>query len=88
KEPGADYERAFAKEALAAIEACKEFTVIDLGPGYFRPVTPQRRSGVAKFHQSTASAMYAGFAATMKKYGASQTPREQRIAELFKQAGG
>jgi hypothetical protein len=85
QEPGAEYERAFVGESLGAIEAWRGRTAVDM-PGFFRPITPQRRSAILKFYENAALGMYNGFARRMAAYAQSPEPAKKRIAELFRQA--
>ena len=49
QEPNAEYERAFVRETLAAIEAWRLRSPVDPGPGFFRPMTPKKREAILKF---------------------------------------
>ncbi len=85
QEPGADYERAFIRESLGAIEAWRARSAIVM-PGFFRPITPQRRTGILKFYENAALGMYNGLARRMAAYAQSPDPAKKRIADLFQQA--
>jgi hypothetical protein len=87
-EPNADFDRAFVKEALASIEAWRERSVMDPGPGYYRKITPDRRAKIDSFYEMTALRMYSGLAVRMDRYSSDEDQHKKRIVELFKQAGG
>jgi hypothetical protein len=83
QESGAEYERAFVSEALAAIEAWRQRTAMDPGPGYFRPMTPKKRESILKFYENAALGMYNGLAKQMAGYAKSQQADQRRLADLF-----
>jgi hypothetical protein len=80
---GAEYERAFVREALAAIEAWRQRTAVDPGPGYFRPMTAKKRESILKLYENTAVGMYNGLANQMAAYAKSQQADQRRLADLF-----
>lgn len=80
---GSAYERAFVSEALAAIEAWRQRTTVDPGPGYFRPMTPKKRELILKFYENAALGMYNGLAKQMAGYEKSQQAEQKRLGELF-----
>jgi len=82
---GADYEQAFVRESLAAIEAWRGRSGVVM-PGFFRPITPPRRAGILKFYENAALGMYNGLARRMAAYAQSNDTAKKRIAELFQQA--
>jgi hypothetical protein len=82
-ESGADYERAFIKDALASCEAYRIRAMMEPGPGYYRPITAERREGVNKFFERTALGMYEGFARRMAVYAEGVDARQKRVAALF-----
>ena len=85
-EPGADYERAFITAAMKSCEAYRVRAAMDPGPGYYRPITPQRREGINKFYEQAALAMYNGFAKRMAGYAEKGDMRQKRVAALFSEA--
>lgn len=85
-EPGADYERAFITAAMKSCEAYRVRATMDPGPGYYRPITPQRREGINKFYEQAALAMYNGFAKRMAGYAEKGDMRQKRVAALFSEA--
>ena len=85
-EPGADYERAFVTEAMKSCEAGRIRATMDPGPGYFRPITPQRREGLNKFFERTSLGMYEGFTKRMALYAEKGDARQKRVAALFAEA--
>ncbi|MCL5098519.1 MAG: hypothetical protein M1608_13515 [Candidatus Omnitrophica bacterium] len=86
EEKGAEFERAFVREALGAIQAWRERSAINPGPGYFRPITPERRASILKFYERAALEMYRGFAKRMTGYAQSTDPAKKHWAELFQNA--
>ena len=63
-EPGAEYERAFV---VAAMKSCEDYlarVAMDPGPGYYRPITQERKDGINKFYEQTALFMYNGICQT------------------------
>jgi len=85
QEPNTDYEQAFVGESLGAIEAWRGRTAIVM-PGFFRPITAQRRAGILKFYENAALGMYNGLARRMAAYAQSPDPAKKRIADLFQRA--
>jgi hypothetical protein len=85
QEPNADYERAFLRESLGAIEAWRGRSAIAT-PGFFRPITTQRRSGILKFYENAALGMYSGLARRMALYAQSPDAAKKRMAESFQRA--
>lgn len=85
-EPGADYERAFV---TTAIESCDDYRVratMDPGPGYYRPITAERREDINKFYEQVALNMYNGFTTRMADYIENGDMQQKRIAALFSEA--
>ena len=85
-EPEGDYERAFVSTAIEAVEAYRTRVAMDPGPGYYRPITGERKAGVNKFYERAALAMYRGFAKRMGDYAAKGDARQKRLAALFEKA--
>ncbi len=86
KEPGADYEKAFVAIAIKSCEDCRVRLAMDPGPGYFRPITPERKEGINKFYEQTALSLFNGFSKRMTGYAQSIDNRQKRMADLFTQA--
>ncbi len=86
KEPGADYERAFVAIAIKSCEDCQVRLAMDPGPGYYRPITPERKEGINKFYEQTALSLYNGFSKRMTGYAQSMDNGQKRLADLFSQA--
>lgn len=82
-EPGVENEKAMVNKAIQAIESCRERLSLQPGPGYFRPITSERKEGIDKFYEQTAKSMYEGFSNRMKKYADSNNQQQKRIADLF-----
>lgn len=85
-EPDAVYEKAFLADAIKSCEDCRSRLILDPGPGYFRPITPERKDGINKFYEKAALSMYTGFAKRMAGYAGNGDIRQKRIAELFTDA--
>lgn len=81
----AESERAFVREAIAAIEAWRDRTAIE-PQGFFRPMTTEKRDSIIKFYENAALGMYNGFAKRMSEYAKSPDAGKKRLAELFQQA--
>jgi hypothetical protein len=75
-------EVAFVETALAAFEAYRARLATEPGPGYFRPITPERRKSIERFYEQAAITMAKGFANRMARYAARGDDRERRIAGL------
>jgi hypothetical protein len=86
-EPGADYERSFVRQTLEAINVSRQRTAVEPGPGYFRPMTPEKRAAIVKLYEDTALRMYQGLTQRMADYAKSPATREKRLAELFRRSG-
>lgn len=78
-------DRLFVREAIAAIEAWKARTGI-VPQGFFRPMTADRRDAIVNFYETTALALFNGFANRMTRYESSADPRKNHMARLFRQA--
>ena len=85
-EHGADFERAWVAAAIQSCTACQARAVLDTGPGYYRPMTAERKTGIDKFYERTALAMYRGFARRMAEDAAKGDQRQKHIAVLFSKA--
>jgi hypothetical protein len=83
KESDVENEKAMVNSSIQAIESCRERLALQAGPGYFRPITPERKEGINKFYEQTAISMYQGFSNRMKKYAENGDVREQKIAAIF-----
>ena len=84
--PEGDYDRAFVAEAIKSFEDYRIRVAMDPGPGYFRPITAERREGINKFYEQTALTMYKGLANRMATYAEKGDSRQKHIAELFSMA--
>ena len=86
KDRDPDTERAFVDEAIQSFEAYRVRVAMDPGPGYYRPITPQRKAGIDKFYEQAALSMYRGFVKRMESYAGKGDGRQKRIASLFSEA--
>jgi hypothetical protein len=59
---------------------------LDAGPGYYRPITAERKDGINKFYEQAALSMYNGFAKRMAGYAEKGDANQKRIAALFADA--
>jgi hypothetical protein len=85
KEPGADYERAFVSEALAAFDAYRERVARDAA-GEFAEMKPEKRTEILKLYEDAAMNVYKGFENITKRYASATGARERRIAALWARA--
>ncbi len=85
-EPGVEYERAFVDVTIKAFEDCKARATLDMGPGYYRPITPERKASIEKFYGQAALAMYTGFSKRMAGYATKGDTRQKYLASLFNEA--
>jgi hypothetical protein len=65
-------DRQFVREAILAIEACRDRTAIE-PQGFFRPMTAQRRDAIVKFYENTALGMCKGVAKRTSIHGDKQS---------------
>lgn len=82
-QPEADYDRVFLSEVLKSYEDCRIRLAMETGPGYYRPITAERKEGINKFYEQTALSMYTGFAKRMAAYAEKGGEQQKRIANLF-----
>jgi hypothetical protein len=85
-ESGAEYERAFV---VAAMKSCEDYlarVAMEPGPGYYRPITPERKEGINKFYEQAALSMYTGFANRIEGYAKNGDERQRYLADLFRNA--
>ena len=80
----ADYDKAFVS---AAIKSFDDYRSCSYGPwpGYFRPITSQRREGINNFYEQAALSMYTGLATGWRIMPKGDS-RQKHIAELFSEA--
>ena len=86
KETDADYEKAFIAEAITSCEDYRSRIAMDPGPGYYRPITAERKDGINKFYEQAALSMYNGFAKRMAGFAEKGDTNQKRIAALFADA--
>lgn len=84
--PGSEFDLAFLNEAIQSIEDCRLRTEFDPGPGYYRPITPERKQGINKFYEHATLTMYKGFEKRMEKYAVEGNQHQKQMADLFFQA--
>ena len=80
---GAESEVIFLDVAIKSFENYQQRAAMDPGPGYYRPITPERKEGISQFYERTALTMYQGFVKRMEGYAAKGDARQKRIAALF-----
>jgi hypothetical protein len=86
KEPDAENERAFVVVAMKSCEDYLARVAMDPGPGYYRPITLERKDGINKFYEQAALSMYNGFANRMAGYAENGDERQKHLADLFRKA--
>lgn len=64
-QPGAEYERSHVLAALQACDATVLRASLDPGPGYYRPIKPERKAAIIKFYEQAALGLYQGFSKRM-----------------------
>ena len=82
----ADYEKAFVNEAIATCEDYQVRVTIETGPGYYRPLTPERKEGINKFYEQAALSMYTGYCKRMADFAEKGDQQQKYIASLFAEA--
>ena len=80
---GATEEKKLLETVIKTFEACQLRAMFDPGPGYFRPITPERKAGINTFYEQAAQAMYIGYLYKMTAYSRSGNPSQKRLANLF-----
>lgn len=85
-EEGFAYERAFIDAAIKSFEDYKVRVAMDPGPGYYRPITTERKEGINRFYGQAALSMYNGFAIQMEGFGKREDEQFKKIAAFFKDA--
>ena len=85
-DPDIGNERPFVAAAIRAFKSCAARTATDPGPGYFRPVTVERRATMQKFYENAAAGMYDGLARRMSVDPGPADVRLRHLQSLFKQA--
>jgi hypothetical protein len=81
--PGSEYDLAFLNEAIQSIEDCRLRTELDPGPGYYRPITPDRKQGINKFYEQAAMTMYKGFEKRMERHAVEGNQHQKHMTDLF-----
>ena len=82
-EPGTTEEKAFLQVAINSCEECRARLSLDPGPGYYRPITSERKEGINQFYERTALGMYNGFLKKMERYAQKGDAHQKKIASLF-----
>ena len=85
-EQGAEFDKSFLTAAIKSFEDYQVRASIDPGPGYYRPINPERNEGINKFYGRTAMAMYNGFRKRMAGYAEKGDLQQKRMAILFGKA--
>lgn len=86
EKPGDHAERAFIAEAIKCFEAYRLRLSVDPGPGYYRPITAERKSDIYRFYAQAALNMYAGVEKRMAEYRRHGSASQKEIARLFAEA--
>jgi hypothetical protein len=82
----ADYEKAFVNAAIATCEDYQVRVTMETGPGYFRPLTQERKEGINKFYEQAALSMYTGYCKRMADFAEKGDQQQKNIASLFAEA--
>ncbi|MEI6679103.1 MAG: hypothetical protein WCL21_10885 [Mariniphaga sp.] len=82
-ESGLNYEKAFLFTTIKSVEDCQVRVKMDPGPGYYRPITPDRRTGINQFYEQAALTMYDGFVSRMTVYAEKGDSQQKKVAALF-----
>ncbi|MBK7709793.1 MAG: hypothetical protein IPJ37_01615 [Bacteroidales bacterium] len=85
-ELGSEYDKAFVAAAIKSFDDYLIRAAMDPGPGYYRPITSERREGINKFYEQAALSMYTGLVNRMAKYSEKGNTEQKHIAELFAKA--
>ena len=56
---------------------------MDPGPGFYRPITSERRTGINQFYEQAALTMYDGFVIRMTVYAEKGDSQQKKVAALF-----
>ncbi len=81
-----EFDQSFVEDAIQSCEDCATRLKLDAGPGYFRPLTPERNEGINKFYETTALSMYNGFVNRMNRYAEKGDEKQKRMAKIFIEA--
>jgi hypothetical protein len=82
----ADYEKAFVEAAIATCEDYQVRVTMETGPGYYRPLTQDRKEGINKFYEQAALSMYTGYSKRMAVFTEKGDQQQKYIASLFSEA--
>jgi hypothetical protein len=82
----ADYEKAFVDAAIATCEDYQVRVTMETGPGYYRPLTMERKEGINKFYEQAALSMYSGYSKRMAHFSEKGDQQQKGIASLFSEA--
>jgi len=85
-EAGSGFDQAFVSEAIQSIENYQARLRMENGPGYYRPITSERKEGINKFYEQAAYSMYTGFVNRMANYVAKGDKKQKHIVDLFAEA--
>ncbi len=80
---GMEYDRSFVDMALKAFEDVGVRVTMDTGPGYYRPITTERREDINKFYHRTALSLFNGFSNRMARYSENGDKQQKRLAAIF-----
>ena len=83
EESGSEYDISFVKAALETFRAYQNRSGMEVGPGYFRPIDPERKEAMVRLYAKSAIAMYRGYEKRMEDYSLSGDLKQKRIASFF-----
>ncbi|MDI6829567.1 MAG: hypothetical protein QME62_13905, partial [Armatimonadota bacterium] len=78
RESNAEYENAFIKETIRALEAYDEWAAKDAA-GEYKQFSPEKRAAILKVYEDAAMNMYKGFDSLMKGYASSDNPQKKEL---------
>ncbi len=81
--PGFNFERAYLDEIIKAYDAYQTRASRDAS-GYYPKMTPEKRAAILKMYEDTATNLFKGFDALMRRYMKSN-PQEKRLALTWEQ---
>ena len=82
-ETNSEFDRCFVSHAIKSFDAYRIRTVMETGPGYFRPIDQQRKEAMIMVYANAASGMYRGFETLMQGYARDGSVKQKKIASIF-----
>ncbi len=85
KESGVEKELSYLEIAIKSFDDYQVRTCLDPGPGYYRPITPERKDGINQFYARAALTMYKGFVKRMEGYAEHGDKQKKHLAQIFRE---